>query len=368
MSARLAIGLLSHFSTGAQSPEKLMLVAFILALTVQAAPDAATRIDQIDTCLTCHGDETLEVTLENGDTQSLFISHEVFARSVHGDKLSCVDCHTDMVEIPHETRAFSSRREISLAYYEQCKRCHFQNYAKTLDSVHDTALARGDTTAPLCVDCHGAHDVAPPNQPRTRISQTCASCHAGVSAVFARSVHGRALVDTGSADVPTCTDCHRSHDVAGPHAGNWIDRTPELCASCHADTPLMEKYGLSTLVHQTYLTDFHGVTARLRRSDRDRDQPVIARCTDCHGVHDIMKVDDPESPVIRANLVKTCQRCHADATENFPAAWLSHYEPTWERAPLVAAVTLAYKFLIPFMMGGLILQILLHVWRVVVNR
>jgi hypothetical protein len=35
---------------------------------------------------------------------------------------------------------------------------------------------------------------------------------------------------------------------------------------------------------------------------------------------------------------------------------------------MVYAVTLAYKFLIPFMIGGLVLQVLLHLWRVVVNR
>jgi hypothetical protein len=57
----------------------------------------------------------------------------------------------------------------------------------------------------------------------------------------------------------------------------------------------MEKYGLSTTSMQTYVADFHGVTASLRRKDRDRDQPVVARCTDCHGVHDIMKADDPET-------------------------------------------------------------------------
>jgi hypothetical protein len=119
----------------------------------------------------------------------------------------------------------------------------------------------------------------------------------------------------------------------------------------------------------TYLDDFHGKTAALQKNERGH-RPVQLRghCTDCHGVHDITKVNDPASRVMRANLTKTCQQCHTGATENFPAAWLSHYEPSWERAPLVHAVKLFYSILIPFMMGGLILQILLHLWRVVVNR
>ena len=127
--------------------------------------------------------------------------------------------------------------------------------------------------------------------------------------------------------------------------------------------------GLSTNVLSTYLSDFHGKTASLRRNQgRVPTGPVVARCTDCHGVHDIERPDDPSSPVMKANLVKTCRQCHAEANDNFPAAWLSHYEPSWKKAPLVYGVKLAYAVLIPFMIGGLGLQILLHLWRLMVNR
>jgi hypothetical protein len=122
-------------------------------------------------------------------------------------------------------------------------------------------------------------------------------------------------------------------------------------------------------VLSTYLADFHGVTASLRKTGTaSTGTGPVAVCTDCHGIHDITKVDDPNSTVMQANLVKVCQRCHAGAAENFPAAWLSHYEPSWDKAPIVYAVTVFYWIFIPFVVGGLILQILLHLWRVVVNR
>jgi hypothetical protein len=47
---------------------------------------------------------------------------------------------------------------------------------------------------------------------------------------------------------------------------------------------------------------------------------------------------------------------------------MSHYEPSWKKAPLVYGVQLFYNILIPFMISGLVLQMLLHFWRVVVNR
>ena len=72
--------------------------------------------------------------------------------------------------------------------------------------------------------------------------------------------------------------------------------------------------------------------------------------------------------MLQANLQKTCAKCHPGAPKNFTGAWLSHYQPSPKRAPLVWAVGVFYKIFIPFLIGGLVLQILLHLWRVMVNR
>ncbi len=346
-----------------------LLVAIALQAPSPSPPSAPSpKADEIEMCLSCHGDPQMSVTLPSGETRGLSVDREAFARSVHGDKLGCVDCHTGMTEIPHPPRPFKTRRDFTIAYYEACKRCHFATYSRTLDSVHQAAVARGDVTAPVCVDCHGAHDITPPDRPRTRISETCARCHEGVSRTYAKSVHGRALTANDNADVPTCTDCHRSHDVAGPNAPGWRLRSPELCGSCHASESMMKKYGISTNVMQTYVADFHGMTASLQKKSGVEGGALVALCIDCHGVHDIMKADEKGSAVMQANLLRTCQRCHPGATQNFSSAWLSHYEPTFDRAPMIYAVRIGYLVLIPFMIGGLVLQILLHLWRVVVNR
>jgi predicted CXXCH cytochrome family protein len=344
-----------------------LLAPLLFALAVQAPAPPSPKADEVEMCLSCHGDPQMAVTLPSGETRGLGVDRDVFARSVHGDKLACTDCHPGMAEIPHPPRPFKTKREFTIAYYEACKRCHFANYSQTLDSVHQAAVARGDVTAPVCVDCHGAHDITPPDRPRTRISQTCASCHEGVSLTYAKSVHGRALTGN-NADVPTCTDCHRAHDVAGPQEPGWRLRSPELCGSCHASESMMRKYGISTNVMRTYVADFHGMTASLQKKREVQGGAVVALCIDCHGVHDITRADAKGSAVMQANLLRTCQRCHPGATQNFSSAWLSHYEPTFEKAPMVYAVRIGYLVLIPFMIGGLVLQILLHLWRVVVNR
>ena len=343
----------------------LPIIVLLLLFGPQTASPPATVDDE--TCLACHREEGLSLQTADGATVSLRVDAASTSTSVHA-KLACADCHTAMSEVPHPERTFGSARDLKLALDAQCRRCHFENYTKTLDSVHQQAVARGDRMAPVCVDCHGSHDVKRAAVPRAAVSRTCAVCHEGIATAYARSVHGRALTQ-GNDDVPVCTDCHHAHDVAGPRQTAWELRTPELCGSCHSNAAIMDKYGLSTKVLSTYLTDFHGKTAALRQKQGTPvSGAVVARCTDCHGVHDIQKASDASSPVLKTNLLNTCRQCHADATANFPDAWLSHYEPGLRKAPLVYAVKVGYAVIIPFMIGGLGLQILLHLWRLMANR
>jgi predicted CXXCH cytochrome family protein len=346
--------------------------AVVVGVGLLARPAAAEIPAEQEDCLGCHGaDPSQAMELEGGESLPLFVDQAHFARSVHGEILRCSDCHQDKTAYPHASRPFRTRRDVTVAYYEQCKSCHFANYTKTLDGVHYAVMAQGNRKAALCVDCHGAHDITRPTEPRARISQTCAGCHQPISRIYLASVHGEGLT-AGNQDVPVCTDCHRAHDIADPRDGSLALRTPEICGRCHTDPDLMGRYGLSTRVVDTYLRDFHGMASSLSRgrarSTRDKPGTLAAVCTDCHGVHDIKKSRDPSSPVERRNLVKTCRKCHPDATEAFPASWLSHYDPSPQKAPLVWLVQLFYRVMIPFMVGGLLLQILLHLWRVVVNR
>jgi predicted CXXCH cytochrome family protein len=322
-----------------------------------------------DDCLGCHGaDPGMTMDLPSGEKLGVYVDVATFGKSVHGEGLRCTDCHSDKNGYPHESKPFTSKRDVAVAYYEGCKSCHFANYTKTLDGVHYAVMAKGNRKAALCVDCHGAHDIARASEPRARISKTCAGCHPKPYEVYAASVHGRG-VEAGNPDVPVCTDCHRAHDIMDPRDGALAHRTPEVCGRCHTNEKMMSKYKLSTKVVDTYLKDFHGMSATLQRKSGKVDRKSFAAvCTDCHGVHDIQRSKDPGSHTMSANLVQTCQKCHPSATKNFPAAWLSHYEPTPEKASVVWAVQLFYKMIIPFMVGGLVLQIALHLWRVVVNR
>jgi Zn-finger protein len=203
---------------------------------------------------------------------------------------------------------------------------------------------------------------------RLHIPETCARCHSAIYDTYKGSVHGKALTE-GNTDVPTCIDCHGVHNIQNPTTATFRNSTPYLCAKCHTDGDIMNKYGLSTQVLNTYVADFHGTTVVLFDKtfpDQPTNKPV---CTDCHGIHDIVKVDDPKKGLsVRENLLARCQVCHPDATENFPEAWLSHYIPSPEKYPIVYYVNLFYKFLIPGVLVPMAVLVLMDFSRLIINR
>jgi hypothetical protein len=129
----------------------------------------------------------------------------------------------------------------------------------------------------------------------------------------------------------------------------------------------MTRYGISTNVFDSYVADFHGETVALFEHEDPSLPSDKAVCFDCHGVHNIRPVDDPENG-IKANLLIACRQCHPDATENFPDAWTSHYEPSLEHNPLVYLVDSFYQVVIPVTLIGLGFLILTDIYRRVKTR
>jgi predicted CXXCH cytochrome family protein len=306
-------------------------------------------------CLLCHAQPDQSVPLPDGSALNISIDAAALAESVHGDSnpmgaLACTACHGEM-SYPHQKPAPASARSYTLEMAAVCTTCHAQQAAGQADSVHAEALANGNLRAATCIDCHTAHTVKPPDTPRTHISETCGQCHTIAFADYQNSAHGKALFE-GDANVPTCVDCHGVHGIQHPTTALFRNRSPELCADCHANEALMKQYGISTNVFDSYLTDFHGTTVQLFEQQDPGVATNKAVCFDCHGVHNIAPADAENSRVIKENLLETCQQCHPDATSNFPDAWVGHYEPTFDSQPLLYAVDTFYKILIPGVLAG----------------
>jgi probable HAF family extracellular repeat protein len=185
----------------------------------------------------------------------------------------------------------------------------FKTYA---DSVHGEAVARGNPDAPRCADCHGYHDILPPDNPRSRvyhanIPQTCARCHSDAQLVewnripkgevllyYERSVHGQLLQQgkRGTSSAPgklpaVCTDCHGVHGIrraTDPNSTVARAHLPETCGKCHES------------IFREWQASIHGQAV----AQGIKQAPV---CTDCHGEHTIRSPQDPESSVYPQHIV-----------------------------------------------------------------
>jgi predicted CXXCH cytochrome family protein len=346
-------------------------VAILLLSLWIISPAQADRYYQNteEYCLSCHNDPSLSVNLPSGETLSLYVSPEMISNSVHSPQgIECEACHTNIKTFPHPAQDYSSKRELSRAYYLSCQKCHSANYEKTLDSMHGQVAEAGNQEAPICTDCHGAHDVKDPTQPRKLVSETCGNCHTEIYTAYKQSVHGKAVIEENNTDVPVCTDCHGVHNIHDPRTEQFRIQTPELCAGCHANQELMDKYGLSSDVYSIYKLSWHGIDVSVFKARWPTIWHDSAVCTDCHGIHNILPSKDPASSVNPNHLLATCQKCHPTAGPNWTGAWTGHNQISLERTPFVYYVNSFYKLFSPVVLGFSILYVILQILRSTIER
>ena len=202
----------------------LIALSLVIASGPAAAQDGGTPPTESDDsyCLLCHAQPGQEIALPDGSTLDISVDPAALAHSVHGTDnpmgpLGCTACHGDM-RFPHQEPLPANQRALTLDMTGVCATCHTEQAAGQADSVHANALLAGNPHAATCVDCHGAHDITPPDEPRTRISETCGTCHTIAFGEYRQSVHGQALY-AGDPNVPTCIDCHGVHSINHPTTG-----------------------------------------------------------------------------------------------------------------------------------------------------
>ncbi len=236
---------------------------------------------------------------------------------------TCTTCHTGAHQIPRVSDRKAAQHKLNSVHL--CGDCHKRHtesqsvssqHAKVtdyLDSAHARAVTKsGLPMAATCADCHGAHGVKPSKDPtstvnRANVPETCGKCHVGVIETYSQSVHGRKHAEAnGKAAV--CTDCHTAHQITLASAPGFITDVIKECGRCH-DSPDANGDRVGTY-YKTYAASYHGQVTKLGATR-------AARCSDCHGYHDIQPLDDPRSSVGKDKIVQTCAKCHPSSNASF---------------------------------------------------
>ena len=251
-----------------------------------------------------------------------------YQRSVHGqlhakddpNAPTCKDCHgTHHILGKKDTESPSFPTNVP----ELCARCHREGERAALrykgqqheiighytESIHGKGLLKsGLTVTATCTSCHTAHRELPASDPESTVNAknvpaTCGVCHHGIQEQFMQSVHSAAVTHTDK-QLPVCSDCHTAHTIERADKDKFKLEIMNKCGRCHDK------------IAETYFETYHGKVSRLGYTN-------TAKCFDCHGAHDILKVSDPNSHLSRANVVNTCKKCHTGATRRF-AGYLTH--------------------------------------------
>ncbi len=323
-------------------------------------------------CLTCHAKPDLAVE-RDGKQVSLYTDPDAYAASTHA-KTACAQCHTEVT--PSHTRPCET-----ITKKVDCGVCHAAQVEQYQISIHGTLAAQNDPDAPGCLDCHSPHATKSKNEPLSptfarNVPTLCARCHrvgaqaavrihgetADIVGSYADSIHGQGLTESGLVVTATCVNCHSSHGELPPDdPRSTVNRAnlPDTCGKCHYGV----KEAFATSIHatgepkngehlpvcedchsshnisrldlpgartkmlsqcggchkeqaETFFETFHGKVSQLGGESS-------AKCSDCHGKHNILKPTDPASTLSRDNVVATCAQCHPGANRRF-AGYLTH--------------------------------------------
>ncbi|MEO5367188.1 MAG: cytochrome c3 family protein [Magnetococcus sp. WYHC-3] len=272
-----------------------------------------------EACLDCHAVPGFKVPITHADGRityrNLTMDLENFRVSVHRER-KCVECHQDIEAMPHKKGV---KRRVD------CESCHqktlalrqaeasgnteaLERVAKNMGRYQHSTHALPNPKDPkrpraYCADCHNAHAIFPPQSKgraefRLASPEICGKCHPKQKDHYELSHHGVQSLRYGNLKTAVCADCHTAHQIASVKENDTRVDITRSCGRCH------EKQ------LETYTKTYHGQVNRLGYAH-------TAKCYDCHEFHDQQKINDPRSSVHPDNRLKTCRKCHKQATEGY---------------------------------------------------
>ncbi len=302
----------------------LVLIFLFGAFTYKAAPGTEQDTSN-NNCFSCHkSDDNLPSDFNKEDVHFKL-------------GITCADCHGGDISSDDEDIAMDENNGFVGAPSKKgtpafCGKCHTNaNYMKRYNpglqtdqvkeyytSVHGIQLKKGNNDVATCTNCHTAHSIMKPSDPRStvyamNVPKTCDNCHGDANLMgkyelpstpydnFSKSVHGIALLKNHDTGAPACNDCHGNHGATPPGASS----VSQICGTCHVNN--MNFFKASKMGKKfAEQEDFHG-------------------CVECHSNHLILS---PTDDFIGVSDNSICMDCHESGDKGYAEAKLLHAQIT----------------------------------------
>lgn len=214
----------------------------------------------------------------------------IFSPAVIHAQDDCMECHGD----DSLTGVDESGQEYTLFL-------DLNKYEKSVHSELD------------CASCHTGIEELPHDEKLSKVN--CGDCHEEETEIY--QWHGHLRVGE-SKDMPSCANCHGTHDIVKStekrSSVNPIN-LPKTCGRCHEDIDLVKKHEI-LMAHpvELFKNSIHGKASL-------GGVYLAATCNDCHSTggsaHRILAPGLPESAVNHFNIPRTCGKCHRSVENDY---------------------------------------------------
>jgi len=218
------------------------------------SPTFPTNVPRL--CADCH--RAGEVAAVRNQPEDRDVVAE-YTMGIHGKGLlesglvvtaMCTDCHTAHHVLPKTDTASSVYKQ---NIPRTCAECHNGIYEKFSQSIHSPNISESEEILPVCDDCHQSHSIirADEDDFKLEIMSQCGQCHEDVTESYFDTFHGK-VSKLGYTAAAKCYDCHGAHEILPPdNPASTLSRQNivETCGQCH---PGSHRQFAGYLTHATH--------------------------------------------------------------------------------------------------------------------